>query len=135
MGTKVTCLEDLQIFQKARELWRAVNALLDRPALRRDRQLHEQLADAMDSVVSNIGEGYEQPTDRAFARYLYDAKASLAEVRQRLWMAAERAYITKEQFDEQDAKGAELIRMIVGLIKYLLRSNRRDRGAGIGNSR
>lgn len=94
------------------------------------RDLREQIRDAIDSIVSNISEGFEQPTDRAFAKYLFDAKASTAEARQRLWMAAQRKFITAEEYQKQNDLGDQVARMTVGLIKYLLRSGRRDRGLG-----
>ncbi|HSC27194.1 MAG TPA: four helix bundle protein [Vicinamibacterales bacterium] len=116
---KVERVQDLKVFQKAEEFWTAVNKVLSRPGLRGDRRLHEQLSAAIDSIVSNISEGFEQPTDRGFAKYLYDTKGSTAEARKCLWIAAERAYITRAEFTERDAIGDELARMTVGLIKYL----------------
>jgi four helix bundle protein len=127
---KAKCVEDLHVWQRANEFWDAINAILDKPGLLRDRSLRDQISTAADSIVSNIREGFEQPTDRAFVRYLFVAKASNAEARTRLSMAAKRSYITKEEFAERDAKGDEVARMLTGLIKYLLRSNRRDRGIG-----
>ena len=79
---------------------------------------------------SNISEGFEQPTDRAFAKYLYTAKASTAEVRTRLKLCCRRGYLTAEEFAARDALGDEIARIANGLIKYLLKSNRRDRGLG-----
>ena len=64
-------VEDLKVWQRAREFCVAVNALLGRAGFQRDRKLREQLSDAVDSVISNIAEGFAQPTDRAFARFLY----------------------------------------------------------------
>jgi four helix bundle protein len=63
-------LEELTVYQEASEWWVAVTALLDRAAFRNDRKLRDQIADANDSITSNISEGFEQPSDRAFARYL-----------------------------------------------------------------
>src|SRR5574342_837622 len=80
---RAKCVEDLQVWQRAMDFWRAINAILDRPGLLRDRPLRDQLSDASDSIVSNIAEGFEQPSDRAFAKYLYTAKASTAETRTR----------------------------------------------------
>jgi four helix bundle protein len=62
----------------------AVNAIIGRSGFERDRRLRDQVKDASDSMLSNIAEGFEQPTDRAFARYLFTSKASTAEVRKRL---------------------------------------------------
>jgi four helix bundle protein len=80
-------LEDLKVWQRAMEFWRAVNAIIDKPGLRANRDLRDQIRDAADSMVSNIAEGFEQPTDRAFCRYLYTSKSSTAELRTRLRLA------------------------------------------------
>jgi four helix bundle protein len=127
---RAKCVEDLQIWQRAMEFWKVINAILDRPRLASDRKLHDQLSDAADSIVSNIAEGFEQPTDRAFAAYLYTGKGSTAEARTRLQLAHLRGYIETTEYNERDKLGDELARMITGLIKYLLRSNRRNRGLG-----
>jgi four helix bundle protein len=57
-------LDELPVYQKAVEFWRAVTAILESPALRRDRKLHEQISDANDSITANMHEGFEQSTDR-----------------------------------------------------------------------
>jgi four helix bundle protein len=64
-------VEELQVWQRAREFGLAVNAIIEKPGLLRDRRLREQIVDAADSILSNISEGFEQPTDRSFVKYLY----------------------------------------------------------------
>ena len=73
-------IEELPIYNKAVAFWSAVNAILDSPRLRRNRRLHEQISNANDSITSNMVEGFEQGTDRAFASFLTHSKASLAEL-------------------------------------------------------
>ena len=80
-------LEELPIYAKAVAFWSAVNATLDSSRLRRDRRLHEQISDANDSITSNMVEGFEQGSDRAFANFLTHSKGSLAEVLTRLKQA------------------------------------------------
>ncbi len=128
-------VEDLKVWQRAQEFWVAVNAIIDRSGFQRDRGLRDQIKGATDSVLSNIAEGFEQPTDRAFAKYLYTSKASTAEVRKRLLMACHRGYITSEEFASRNELGDEVARMMTGLIKYLVRSDRKDRGLGLDHRR
>jgi four helix bundle protein len=123
-------LDDLLIWHKAREFWEAVNALLARPGFGKNRDLLDQIRDAIDSVVSNIAEGFEQPTDRSFALYLYRSKASAAEVRARLFIARGRGHITEAEHQRAVDTGTELAKMLSGLIKYLYSCDRKDRGAG-----
>ncbi len=123
-------VEDLKVWQRAREFCVAVNALLGRAGFQRDRKLKEQLSNAVDSVISNIAEGFAQPTDRAFARFLYISKASNAEARTRLLLACDRGYITDTELAACNEVSDEVARMTTGLIKYLVKSDRRDRGLG-----
>lgn len=126
-------LEDLLIWRKSLEFWEAVNALLDRPGFSKNWDLHDQIAAAIDSVVANIPEGFEQSTDRGFAKYLYTAKGSAAEVSAHLLLALKRTYVERAQFDACCALSVELQKMLGGFIKYLVKSDRKDRGTGKAN--
>ncbi|MBA2260640.1 MAG: four helix bundle protein [Acidobacteria bacterium] len=121
-------VEELLVYRRAEEMWDAVNAILQAPRLRQDLRLHGQLADASDSVVSNISEGFEQPTDRAFARYLFISKASAAEVRTRVTCAKKRGYVAAANCQRALELAEEVKKMCTGLARYLLESNRKDRG-------
>jgi four helix bundle protein len=61
---------------------------------------------------------------------LFTSKASTAEVRKRLLLASHRSYITEEEFTSRNELGDEVARMTTGLIKYLVKSDRKDRGLG-----
>jgi len=122
-------VEELPVYHKAVAFWSAVNAILESPRLRKDRRLHEQIADANDSITSNIVEGFEQTTDRAFANFLTHSKASLAEVLARLKQAHFKKCISEDQLNPQLASGEELGKMLGGFIKYLRRTDWDDRGS------
>ena len=125
-------VEDLKVWQRAREFCVAVNAIIGRPGFQRDRRLREQLEDAADSVIANIAEGFTQPTDKAFARYLFISKASTAEARTRLLLACDKGYITSQEFDSCNEIADEVARMTTGLIKYLVRERPPRSWAGTG---
>ena len=110
------------------EFWCAVIAILERPALRRDRDLHKQIADANNSIVANLQEGFEQSTDRAFAKYLTHSKGSLAEVLIRLDQARLKRYIADEDCHQLRAQGEALGKMLGGFIKYLMKCDWKERG-------
>src|SRR2546428_5033635 len=76
-------LEELPIHRNAVEFCCAVTALLDRPAFGRNRKLRDQIDSANDSILSNMSEGFEQPTDEAVEKYLFERKAR----RQKSWPA------------------------------------------------
>ena len=112
------------------EFWVAVNSLVAKPSLRNDRDLAGQISRANDSISSNMVEGFEQGTDRAFASYLTHSKASVAEVAQRLRQAHLKHYITESELQCVLASGEALGKMLGGFIKYLRPCDWRDRGHG-----
>ncbi len=122
-------IEELPIYPKVIAFWVAVNALLEKPRLRSDRDLHGQISRANSSIPSNMVEGFEQGTDRAFANFLTHSKASLAEVLLRLKQAYFKNHITKDELDAAATAGETLGKMLGGFIKYLRRTDWRDRGS------
>jgi four helix bundle protein len=121
-------IDELPVYKRAVEFCRAITAILEGSALRRDRELHKQISAANDSITANMEEGFEQSTDRHFANFLFTAKGSLAEVLGRLKTARRKRRITQEQLDEQLRTGEELGRMLGGFIRYLNESDFKDRG-------
>ena len=127
---KITKVEDFIAFQRATAFWELVNALLDKQEFSKDCNLRNQIRRAIDSITANFSEGFEQPTDRAFANFLFTSKGSTAESRKRLAIGLARRYITADEFKTADAAGDEVARLLTGLIKYFRKSERRDRGLG-----
>ena len=121
-------IEELPIFHKADDFWVAVNALLERPASGKHRDLREQIAEANGSIPSNMREGFEQSTDDHFAKYLFTAKGSVGEVLVRLTTAHRNRCITADELKSCTAMGEELGKMLGGFIKYLAASGFKDRG-------
>ncbi|MBI1872529.1 MAG: four helix bundle protein [Acidobacteria bacterium] len=126
MGIKK--VQDLLVWQRARAFVVAVSAILDRPGFGKDFKLRSQLANSSGSVLSNIAEGFGQPTDRSFAKYLYIAKASAMESQAHLLVAAIRGYISSGERMQLEREADELQMMLTGLIKYLRASDRKTRG-------
>ena len=122
-------IEDLPIYTCALEFCAAVDALLERPAMRKKRHLLNQIEEASESITANMDEGFEQPTDKAFANFLSYSKGSLAEVLGRLRAAHRKKCITKEELNSMRERGEELGKMIGGFIKYLRKSDFKNRGA------
>ena len=121
-------LEELPLYARIQEFWNAVFAILQRPALRRDRDLAEQISDANDSIDANMHEGFGQPTDAAFANYVFVAKNSLSEVVARMKEAHKKGHITAEDLRSIQQPGEVLGKMMGGFIKYLSASGFTDRG-------
>jgi four helix bundle protein len=121
-------LEELPLYSKVTEFCAAVTAILKRSELRRDRYLWGQIDDANDSIDANMQEGFEQPTDAAFAQYVFVAKGSTAEVLTRLRRAQLKGHITVEDLEPIDRLGESIGKMMGGFIKYLHASGFTDRG-------
>jgi len=125
-------LEDFPVYRKAQEFQVAVNAIIDRPAWGRNRKLREQIAEATESVLANMEEGYEQSTDAGLAKYLYTSKGSAAEAVGRLRSGARRRWLTQQELAQCAKMGEEIQRMLGGWIKYLARCDWKDRGRHLG---
>ena len=121
-------LEELPVHSKALEFSVAVTALLDRPAFGKNCRLRDQIDDANESILSNMAEGFEQPTDKAVVKYLFDSKGSAAEVLTRLAAAQRKGYITLDEYRKCRTLGEEVQRMLGGWIKYLAQCDWKDRG-------
>jgi four helix bundle protein len=120
-------IEEQPVFTKATEFCTAVNEILARPAVRRNRKLWNQIADANDSIVANMREGFEQSSDDGFANFLVYSKGATAEVISRLHGVRMRGHMTAKELSDREAMAEELGKMLGGFIKYLRSSGFKDR--------
>ena len=124
------CLEDLRVWQKARVLTAEISATLKQPSLRNSWALRDQLDRASLSIAANIAEGFAQQSDRAFARYLFLARASASEVRALLEVGHDQEKLTTAQRRRLLGRCNEVSRMLNALIRYLVDADRRTRQLG-----
>jgi four helix bundle protein len=118
---KLTCFEDLDCWQEARELTRQVYAAINRNALwQKDFRLGGQIQNAAGSVMANIAEGFARRSNKEFVQFLFIAISSSAEVQSHLYIAVDQGYVSKEAFDSLYGQAEKTSRIISGLIKYLL---------------
>ena len=101
--------EDLVIWQEGMQLCYIV---YDELKECRDYGLKNKMERSAVSVPSNIAEGYELSSDRAFIRHLYIAKGSNAELRTQLYIAIRQNYIPNETGMEMIAHTKRLSGMI-----------------------
>jgi len=120
-------VEELQVFQRALAAAHEISAMLGRPAFQCDRELRCQLSSASIRVVSDISEGFEQKTDRHFAKYLYDSRGGSREVRTQLLVALGRRYISATEQTRVCGIYEEIAKMLTGLIRHLEREDRKHR--------
>ena len=79
--------EDIDAWQKARELTRAVYAASRSGSFSKDFALRDQIRRASISVMSNIAEGFERGGNKEFRQFLSTAKGSAGEVRAQRYVA------------------------------------------------
>jgi four helix bundle protein len=114
--------EDIQGWQRARELTKFVYAITKQEAFARDFSLKDQIRRAAVSVMSNIAEGFERGGRAEFIQFLSIAKSSAAEVQSQLYVALDQEYVTPEQFDKGYKLCDETMRLIGGFMAYLRKS-------------
>lgn len=78
--------------------------------------LVSQMQRAVVSVPANIVEGYALDTSAQFARHLFIAQGSLAEVEYYLILATDLEYLTQEEYDLLEAKRIEVAYLLSRLI-------------------
>ena len=115
----ITRFEDIEAWQTARRLTNLVYDLTDQGAFVRDYGLKDQIRRAAVSVMSNISEGFESRTQALFIDLLGRAKGSAGEVRSQLYIALDRRYITKAQFDEARDLADKASRQVYRFMTYL----------------
>lgn len=121
--SKFETFEDIQSWQLARELTRAIYAISNEGTFAKDFGLRDQIRRASVSILSNIAEGFERGSNKEFIQFLYIAKGSSGEVRAQLYVAFDQAYISQLTFEQLSKKTTEISRMISGLISYLNKSS------------
>lgn len=114
--------EEIDAWQKARELVKKVYAITKERAFSQDYGLKDQIRRASISAMANIAEGYERDGTREFIQFLSIAKGSTGEVKSHLYAALDQEYITPADFETLSSLAAETGSMIAGLMAYLNRS-------------
>ena len=126
--------EDIQAWQKARELTSLVYSFSSHGSFARDFALVDQIRRAAISVMSNIAEGFERGRPTEFAQFLRIAKGSAGEVRAQLYIALDQGYIDKVGFERALGLTDETSRMIATLTAYLSNPETRNSQRATRNS-
>jgi len=114
--------EDIEAWQKARELAKRVYTATRGSDFARDFGLRDQIQRASVSIVSNIAEGFDRDGNAEFVQFLSHAKGSTGEVKAQLYLALDLQYITLKEFEDLFTLATEAGRMIAGLMNYLRNS-------------
>lgn len=114
--------EDIDAWQKARELTKAIYVLSNDGQFARDFGLRDQIRRASVSIMSNIAEGFGRGGNKEFMQFLSTAKGSAAEVQAQLYVALDANHINNDQFQSLYALAQSTGNMIGGLMRYLAKS-------------
>jgi len=117
--TAIVRFEDIEAWQTARELTRAVYRLSQNEMFSRDFGLRDQMRRAAVSVMSNIAEGFESRTQGLFKDYLGRAKASSGELRSQAYVAMDAGYLNQAEFDQLFEICDKCSRQIYRFTQYL----------------
>jgi four helix bundle protein len=119
---KISTFEELEAWQRARELTRVIYDSSGSGGFAKDFALRDQIRRAVVSVMSNIAEGFERGGDREFLQFLATAKGSCGEVRSQLYVALDHGYVSDQEFAVASAVATDVSKLIAGLMRYLRQS-------------
>jgi len=120
----ITRFEDIQAWQKAREVTSAIYKLCKAGDLATDFGLRDQIRRSAVSSQSNIAEGFGRESNQEFIRLLKIAKGSSCEFRSQLYNLLDAEYIDQPTFDRLYQMSEETERLIGGFINYLEKNKR-----------
>jgi len=120
---KIERFEDLQSWQKARQLANMIYDLTEHPKFAKDFHLRDQIQDAAGSIMHNIAEGFDAGSNPEFIRFLKISRRSASEVQSELYLALDRKYINEEELSKAYNLATESKRLINGMIAYLRKSS------------
>ena len=115
---KIVRFEDLQSWQKARQLTNLIYDLTGHPGFAKDFRLRDQIQDAAGSLMHNIAEGFDSGSNPEFIRFLKMARRSASEVQSQLYLALDRKYITADELTSAYGLATEAKRLINGMIAF-----------------
>ena len=115
-------LEEIQVWQNARQLTKQIYEATSNGRFAQDYGLRNQIQRASVSIMANIAEGFGRRSDKEFANLLNMAHGSVAEVQSHLYVALDLAYITQPTFNNLNGLLDEVSRMTLVLARHLRKS-------------
>lgn len=116
-------LETLSAWSKARELRVQISRLSRTLPIEEKFRLSDQMIRASRSVSANIAEGYGRFHFLETVKFCSNARGSLVELLDHLYVCLDEEYIPSEQFEEHKNQIEDCKKTINGYIAYLRRQN------------
>jgi four helix bundle protein len=115
--------EDLECWQEARVLTKAIYNYTTRASFSKDFRLSGQITGASVSIMNNISEGFDAGFNKEFIRFLTYSRRSCSEVQNCLYIASDQKYINEMEFQASYQHCEKVRKIIDGLIRYLKKSS------------
>ena len=115
--------EDLKIWQEAHRLMLEIYRLSSKFPKSESYGIIDQLRRAALSVTANIAEAHGRHHYLDKAKFLYNARGSIEEVRSHLMASKDLKYITKEEFYKLNEEYLGLIRGLNAFIRAIKNRN------------
>src|SRR5438552_2060166 len=116
--------EDLQCWQKSRELARCVYRISSKGALAKDFDMKSQLRRAAISCMNNIAEGFSKYIRKDLVRFLDFTTGSAGEVKSMSYLLIDLGYIVQDEFLELQTLSNDTRNLSLGLIRYIIKSSK-----------
>ena len=121
--SKIERIEDIIVWQKAKNLTIDIYKASNHGDFARDFGLRDQIRRAAVSIPSNISEGFGRGGNREFLQFLSIAKGSLYELKTQLIIANEIGYLDNEIFIKMSNDSDEVGKMLTSFMNYLSNSD------------
>jgi four helix bundle protein len=116
---KIEKFEDLEIWNKAREICIDIENLFETTNLGKRYSLKDQMDRSSGSIMDNIAEGFERNGNREFINFLSFSKGSCGELKSQLYRSLDKKLISQNEFELVTMK-VELVKNKIGaFMKYL----------------
>ena len=122
---KIEHFEDIEAWDKARELTKIIYEFTAQGKLATDFSLRDQLRRASTSIMANIAEGFERDGNKEFRQFLATAKGSVGEVKALLYVALDAGLASSEQVNRLMTLTEETSRILGGFLRYLKDSDKK----------
>lgn len=117
--SRILKFEDLEIWQKSREVCQYVEVLFEETKLGTRYTIRDQIDRSSGSIMDNIAEGFERNGNREFIQFLSIAKGSCGEVKSQNYRAFDKKLISDEQFNKLNNLTEVLKNKIGAMMNYL----------------
>lgn len=119
---KINRFEDIQAWQKARDLNKAIYGITKNSYFSKDFSLRDQIRRASVSIMANVAEGFGRRSKKEFINFLNMSHGSAAEVQCHLYVALDQNYISQQDFQVLYDTVDEVSKMVQGFMNYLSNS-------------